>query len=126
MAFSAWDLLEESTLTMDTSGELRPAKTVRKVDFVDTQYLRISYDGIVPEYTALQVGIEYSTDAGETWGPLIEPGPALESGNTAPVLSNWNEVYTLTNGVGDLLIRLVITGAADIQFTLYYVQVHFR
>lgn len=126
MAFASMDLLEECTLTMDTSGELRPAKGVRKCDFLDTQYVRLTYDGVLPEYTSLQVGIEYSTDDGATWSALMESGPALESGNTEPVLSYWNEINSFMSGLGDVLIRLVITGAAGIQFTLYYVQLHFR
>lgn len=126
MPFAAMDLLEESTFTMDTSGELRPAKAYRRCDFYDTQYVRVTYDGIVPEYTSLAVGIEYSTDNGANWSPLIPAGPALESGNTEPVLSDWNEIYSFMQGLGDVTIRLVITGATDIQFTLYYVQMHFR
>lgn len=125
MPFASMDLLEECTLTMDTSGELRPAKSVRRMDFLDTQYIRLTYDGVLPEYTSLQVALEYTEDGGETWQPLMDAGPALESGNTDPVLSMWSDVQFM-NGKGDIKIRVVVSGAADIQFTLYYVQMHFR
>lgn len=125
-AFACMRLFDEETLTLDSNGEARPVKTVRILNWFDTQYVRVTYAGVLPEYTSLQVGVEYSRDGGETWDQLVELGPALESGTVGPIVSNFTDIGVFMGGADDVLIRAFISGPADTTVTLHYIELFFR
>jgi hypothetical protein len=117
-ALSSFALVTSSTSVNPAPAGVEIAGGRRRIEVGDLTYARCSYGGggLLGDCA---VGVNYSTDGGSSWQPLLPPGPLLAPAGIV-LASTWVDVSAMQ---GDVLVAPFAYGATllGLGVTLYAV-----